>query len=109
MSRMLAETAVAKLRHSFVATNITTAAWVEVIAALAQPCSAVEIYNSSGSIIKLALAAAAAEDANEVPYYVLPNGSSILLPMSWSKGARLAARAVDASATSGDLIFNFFG
>jgi hypothetical protein len=107
--RLLARTPVHKFRHSYVATNVTTAAWVEVISSLPQPVSAVEIYDSSGKIIKLSIGASGEEDANELDYYITPGGSGILLPLEFSKGARISAKAVDDDADVGSLIFNFFG
>jgi hypothetical protein len=108
MRNMLARKPVAKFRHSYVATNVTTGAWVQIIASNAQPCSAVEIFDSSGRTMKISLGAAADENAHEVPYYIIPGGSSILLPIEIAKGKRISAKAVDADATVGALVFNFF-
>lgn len=99
---------VGKHRHNFASTNVNTGAWVEIIDDLAKPCSYVEVFNSSGSVLRLSTGAAAAEDDSEISYYVLPNGSPIMLPLEFGNGARISARAVDANATVGSLIFNFF-
>lgn len=97
-----------KFRHAFGSTNVTTSAWVELIASMDKPASYVEIFNSSGSILKLSTGAAASEDSYEIPYYVLPNGSSILLPIEFANLKRISAKAVDVDATMGSLILNFF-
>lgn len=105
---LLARKPVAKLRYDM--TNpITTSAWTQILAAMTEPASAMEIFNGSDSILMLAFAAAAAEDANVFPYYVLPGGSGILLPVELSKGKRIAAKALNHNTSSGDLILNFFG
>ena len=93
-------------RHAFASTNVTTSAWVTVVASMDKPCSYVEIFNSSGSVLQLATGAVASEAA--IPYQVLPSGSSILLPINIANSVRLSAKAIDADATTGALILNFF-
>lgn len=107
--RVMVTKPIYKFRHSYVSTNVTTAAWVEIITAMPVPASAVEIFDGSGRIIKLALGAAGDEDSNELDYYIIPGGSSILLPVEFARTKRVAAKAVDANATTGSLVFNFFG
>jgi hypothetical protein len=99
---------VKKFRHAFGSTNVNTTAWVEIIASLDTPASYVEVFNSSGAILKLSTGAAAAEDDSEIAYYILPNGSAIMLPMEFGNGQRISARAIDANATVGSLVLNFF-
>jgi hypothetical protein len=106
---MLAGIPVAKKSFSYADTNVTTAAWVEVIAATEQPFSALEIFSGSGSILKLSSGDAGDEDAHEIPYYIIPGGSSIMLPVGLAKGKRLSIKAVDVTADAGILILNFFG
>jgi hypothetical protein len=105
----MARTPIYKFYHSYSSTNVTTGAWVELIASLQYPASAVEIFNGTGAIVKLSIGAAAAEDASEIPYYIIPGGSSIMLPLGFSREARISARAVDQDATTGTLVLNFFG
>ena len=108
MSRMLARKPVYKFRQSLAAANIGTATWVQLIAVMPVPASAVEIFNGSNSTIKLSAGAAGAEDAAEISYYVLPGGSAILLPIEFAKGSRIAAKSADTNANIGSLILNFF-
>lgn len=98
-----------KFRHDFGATSVTTAAWVELVASMDDSVSAVEIFNSSGAILKLSTGTAGNEDSAELEYYVLPNGSFQIQPIELSKGGRLSAKAVGSDATNGDLILNFLG
>ena len=107
--RQIARTPVGKHFHSYASTNVGTLAWVEIISATTFPSSAVEIFSASGSTIKLSLGAAGDEDAEEIKYYVLPGGSSILLPIEIPRGKRISAKAVDATADVGSLVLNFFG
>lgn len=108
--RMLARTPVAKFLHSYASTPVTTAAWVELLAATLQPCSAIEIFSASGAILKLSTGTAGQEDSNEISYYIIPGGSGIMLPIELAKGSRLSAKAVGTvNADAGDLVINFFG
>lgn len=91
------------IRNVYSSTNVTTAAWVQLDASLDNETTAVEIFDSSGSVLKLAIGASGQEV--ELPFYILPGGNgrvSLLLP----KGKRLSIRAVDTSATSGQLVIN---
>lgn len=105
---LLARTPVLRKVHSFVATPVTTGTWVEIIASVGQPASAVEIYNGSGRILEISNGDAGDETGNEIPYYIIPGGSSILLPIEFGRTSRLAAKAVGANATADYLILNFF-
>ena len=100
--------AVAKFRHSYTITPVTTAAWVTIIASNEEPCSGVEIFDSSGSIMKLATGTVGNEV--ELPFHIFPGGNnSFMLHHEIPSGVRISAKAVDASATAGDLCFNFYG
>lgn len=107
--RLLARKPVAKLVHDFASTNVTTGAWVEIEDSTTAPCSALEIFNGGGSILKISQGAAGSEDSAELPYYILPGGSQIVLPIEISKGKRLAVKAVDQNSTFGSLVLNFLG
>lgn len=116
MRGLLVRKPVHKHRHSYAtagayesAGNVSTSAWTEITASLDQPASAVEIFDSSGRILKISIGTAGNESTNEVPYYIIPGGSGILLPIEFGRTARISVKAVDAAATTGSLVFNFFG
>lgn len=91
------------IRNVYSSTNVTTAAWVELDASLDNEATTLEIFDSSGSVLKLALGASGQEV--ELPYYITPGGNgrvTVLLP----KGKRLSIRAVDTNATAGQLVIN---
>jgi hypothetical protein len=90
-------------------TPVSTGAWVQLFSATPAPCCAVEIFNGTGSILKLSTGTPGNEAASEIPYFVLPNGSHILLPLTIAKGLPLSAIAVDSATTSGRLVMNLFG
>lgn len=98
---------VAKAILDFAVTNVTTAAYVEMVASTNKPCSALEIFNGGGSILKIALGAAASEvDMN---YYILPGGSQIILPIEIPHSTRISLKAVDTNSMAGSIVLNFLG
>lgn len=88
------------------ATVITTSAWVVLDSSVDASCSALEIFNGTGCMLKLSTGGASAEDASELPYYIIPGGSSSIIPLELTKGARLSAKAVDTDTVAGLLIIN---
>lgn len=88
--------------------NITTSAWVQILAAASNlyGCSAIEVFNPSGSSIQIATGAAASEVA--LPMTILPGGTSGPVPFEISGGKRISLKAIDANVTSGLFVINFF-
>lgn len=108
MSRaLLARNAVAKLYLDVAGANIATNAWTELTSSLSAPVSAVEIFNSTGRVLKLAIGAAASEQ--ELDYYILPGTVSPIIPVSIAKSSRLSLKAMDSLADSGEVVINCFG
>lgn len=106
---LLAKVPAVTVRNDMTGNPITTAAWATLVAAVGKACTAVEIFNPSGSTIQLSLGAAGQELTALIPYTVLPGGSSILLPIEISSGKRISAKAVDQNATTGIFTMNLFG
>lgn len=109
MRYLIAQKPTYKFSHNYTTTPVTTSAWQEIISAMPSPACAVEIFSASAATIKLSVGDAGDEDNHEINYYVIPGGSSILLPLEFSRGSRLSAKAVDSDADSGSLVLNFFG
>lgn len=86
-------------------TNITSAAWVELVASPAYACSAVLVHNSGSQPIKVGKGAAAAEvDAG----LVLPIGVSAYVPFVVKKGQRLSLRSLGATQSTGIITLSCF-
>jgi hypothetical protein len=88
-------------------TSIVTGSWTQLTASLAAACTAMEVFNPSGSTIQLATGLAGHEVA--LPYTVIPGGEATPIAIEIAKGTRLSAKAVDANMTSGYFTLNFFG
>lgn len=108
---LLARRPVGKLQIdlSSTGTPVSTGSWVQLFTATPAPTCAVEIFNGTGSILRLSTGTPGNELASELPYYVLPNGSNILLPWEIARNLPISAIAVDNATTGGRLILNLFG
>lgn len=96
---------VSLLRNSYAVTSVTTGAYVQLVASVASAIKEIEIFDSSGESLVLALGASGSE-ADKV--YVFPGGNG-RIPMQISVGQRLSIKAVSANAISGELLINFYG
>lgn len=92
------------IRNDYSSTNVTTSAYVELDSALDGDVSELEIFDSSGQTLVLAIGAAGSEQDQ---FYIPPGGlerqTSLL-----SSGQRLSIKAVSANATTGELIINMW-
>jgi hypothetical protein len=79
--------------------NVTTGAWVELIASTAAAINLLCITDTSGQVMELGTGAA----ASETRVFLIAQGSSACIPLRIASGTRLSVRAVTASATSGYL------
>lgn len=83
--------------------NITTSAYLELVASLAGSVSAVQIMNSTTRYIGLAVGAA----GSEVVYVTVGPSSNLLLPLPFEKGVRLSAISKNVNATASFFVVNF--
>jgi len=84
--------------------TVAVGTWAQIEDALPDNAEAVEIYDSSGSTLELGVGPSSAEVGI---LYIPPTGNG-RIPLTLNKGMRLAIRAVDAAATTGDFIINFY-
>lgn len=91
-------------------TNITFAAWVQVIAALTFGASAVEVFNPSSSPIIISQGGPGNETAANklVPYTIPPGGTSGPYVFEFKAGLPVTVKALDADINAGRFILNFF-
>lgn len=114
MSRgILARNPVGKSLYQVVAatpaTHITSAAWVEIEDSLPAPCDAMEILNTTGALLLLAIGALGSEI--EKPFYIMPSAEPHIIPYNISKGSRISVKVVGSvdATQDGDLAINWFG
>lgn len=95
-----------RIRLVYSTTNVTTGAWVQLLASVgATAIKEIEIFDSSGETLELGVGAAASEVSKS---YVFPGGNS-RIPMQIPANARLAIRAVSATANVGEIVINLYG
>jgi hypothetical protein len=94
------------IRNDYTSTSVTTSAYVQLDAALDQDVRSIEVFDSSGSVLKLALGASGSEV--DIPFHIVPGGTTVPVAFIAARGDRLSIRAVDASATTGQLVINLY-
>lgn len=99
-------TALAKARHDYSGGNVTTGAYTELVADVgATQVQEIEIFDSSGQTLFLAVGAAASE-VDQI--YIVPGGNG-RIPLQIAANARLSIKAVSANATAGEIVVNLYG
>ena len=101
---MTANKKVFDIRNNYVTTPVTTAAIVQLSAAISHDVRAVEVFDSSGQAMELYYGPAGSEVS---ALKIIPGGNE-LRPLLLNKGMRLGVKAVSADATVGELTINFY-
>lgn len=92
------------IRNDYTSTAVTTAAYTQLIASTAAAYSAVEIFDSSGQTLRLAIGGA----GSEVDQFLIFPGGNGRIPYSIASGSRISIRAVSATANVGEICINFY-
>jgi len=95
---------VTTVRNDYSSTNVTTGAWVQLIASTASEINELSIFDSSGETLELGTGAAAAETRLML---IFPGGNG-REPVQIPSGTRVSIRAVSATASVGELDINFY-
>lgn len=82
---------------AYASTNVTTSAYVTLIASAAISCGRLQILDSSTKILKIAIGSA----GNEIDICSTAVSGTVVIPYFIEKGTRISIKAVDASATTG--------
>lgn len=96
--------AVNRARNAYASVNVTTGAYVQLLASTSGTVNEVEIFDSSGETLVLATGGAGAE-VDQV--YVFPGGNG-RIPLSIGSGVRVSIKAVSATASAGEIAINFY-
>jgi hypothetical protein len=86
-------------------TNITTGAYVQLIASTTNTTTEIEILDTGGRWYHLATGAA----ASETNILLIPPGGNGRIPVGIAAGTRLSVRAIDGTANAGYLGVNLYG
>lgn len=96
-------TSVALVRNVYSSTNVTTAAYVQLIASTSDVINNLQIFDSSGQTLVLALGAAASEVDT---LYIFPGGDGSV-DLKIPAATRVSVRAISATANTGELDVSF--
>lgn len=92
-------------RLDYTVTSVTTGAYVQLKASLAAAVKEVQIFDSSGQTLVLAVGGAGSEVDR---FYIIPGGNG-RLPVTIAASSRVAIKAVSATANAGEIAVNFLG
>jgi hypothetical protein len=93
------------IRNDYSSTPVTTAAYVQLIASSAATVKQLEIFDSSGQTLLLALGAGGSEVDK---MYIVPGGNW-RIPCAIPASSRISIKAVSANATVGEIVINLIG
>lgn len=97
---------VTSIRNDYSSVNVTTGAWVQLIASTSAIINGFLLFDSSGQTLELGTGAAAAETRK---LFIVPGGfGGGLVPLAIPAGTRVSIRAVSANATAGEISATFF-
>lgn len=82
---------------SYVATNVTTSAYTQLIASTPISISKLQILDTSGKILKIAIG----EAGSEIDICSTSVSGIVIVPYYIPAGTRISIKAVDANATTG--------
>lgn len=89
-------------RNVYSSTNVTSGAWVQLIASTASITNAIDVFDSSGQTLELGTGAAASETRLILIY---PGGNGPQ-PVKIPASTRISIRAVSGTANTGELDIN---
>lgn len=92
------------VRNDYTSTSVTTSAYVQLIASTASSYSAIEIFDSSGQTLMLAIGGA----GSEVDQFIIFPGGNGRIPFTIASGSRISIRALSATANSGEIDINLY-
>lgn len=91
-------------RNAYASTNVTTGAWVQVIASTAATANLISIFDSSGQTLELGTGAAAAETRKAI---IFPGGNGDI-QLAIPSGTRISLRAISGTASTGEFDINLY-
>lgn len=93
-----------KARLTYSGTNVTTSAYVQLIASTANAANSMYVFDSSGQTLIIAFGAAASEVDK---FYVVPGGNG-LVNIAVPASTRVSIKAASATANTGEIDLNLF-
>ena len=92
------------VRNDYTVNSVNTTTYYELIASTSLAYSVVEIFDSSGETLKLALGAA----SSEIDQFIIFPGGNGRIPFNIPSGSRVSIKALSATASAGEIDINFY-
>lgn len=96
--------AVQFVRNVYSSTNVTTGAYVQLIASTSGAATEIEIFDSSGQTLKIAVGGVGTEVDQIIDY---PGGNG-RVPLAIPAGSRVSIRAISGTASTGEIDINLY-
>lgn len=93
-----------RARHVYSSTPVTTAAYQQLLASTSGTINEIEIFDSSGETLVLAIGGIGSEVDQA---FVFPGGNG-RIPLAIGSGVRVSVKAVSATANAGEIAINFY-
>lgn len=94
----------AQVRNVYSSVNVTTGAYVQLVASLANTATEIEVFDSSGQTLQVAVGKSGSEI---VQFIVFPGGNG-RLPIIIPAASRVAIKAISGTANTGEIDLNFY-
>lgn len=104
-TKLAGKSAVTFVRNDYSSVNVTTAAYVQLIASTPSAASEIFIFDSSGQTLKLAFGGAGVE----VDQMLIVPGGNGEVPLAVPASTRVSIKAVSATANVGEIDINLYG
>jgi len=92
------------VRNDYSSVNVTTTAYVQLVASTTLATTLIEIFDSSGQTLYLATGGSGSE-VNQLIIYPGGNGQ---IPFAIPAGSRVSIKAISATASVGEIDINFY-
>lgn len=96
---------VTSVRNSYASVNVTTGAWVELVASLPDIVNAITLFDSCGQTLELGVGGSGAETRTLI---IPPGGIEAQPSLRLVASSRISVRAISGTCSVGELDINFF-
>lgn len=86
-------------RNVYSVTNVTTGAWVQLIASTAAAATEIQLFDSSGQTLELGIGGSGSESR----VLIISPGGNGAVPLAIPSGSRISVRAISATASVGEI------
>lgn len=91
-------------RNDYTSTNVTTSAWVQLVASSGNAINEIEVFDSSGQTLEIGTGGS----GSEVRLIIVFPGGNGRVPVSIPISTRISIRAISATANAGESDINFY-